>query len=332
MGSFSEYCGISQITIKEGNKCVLLPLKQNKIGRIESNYLPSALPIFGEYVDYGRIGNIEEDEHTKMLEERFGCSIEDFCQIFTDESFHCNEDSFVRKKISDDLGEINYMFIDRQVYDFLSSYSAHPHIDFGNKSILEFMDFKYIGEREGERYKQIWEYNGLTFHSDGQWLNGPKGESIYNIQSEHSSCNLSGCVELSDKMIYLKGKSMTQMWEILDDITAFGKLSFIMGIDGFYYFSSKKMHEIIKKHGGNVPDEPINPKLSGEYTDNFRKYGKLMNELCLIYGNMSCMSVTFNPHVSCITPQCGEFENHQKILEKFCEINKSYIYDEDEEE
>lgn len=49
MGSWSVYCGISQIAITSGDKCVLLPLKEsdgNRAGYLP--YLPAALPNYSE--------------------------------------------------------------------------------------------------------------------------------------------------------------------------------------------------------------------------------------------------------------------------------------------
>jgi hypothetical protein len=33
-----------------------------------------------------------------------------------------------------------------------------------------------------------------------------------------------------------------------------------------------------------------------------------------------------------LTPQCGEYDHHQILLDGFAKINKSYIYNEDEDE
>lgn len=59
MGSWSVYCGISNIAITAGKECVLLPIKPNKGEYLP--YLPATLPIFGKYDDYGGLENIVED-------------------------------------------------------------------------------------------------------------------------------------------------------------------------------------------------------------------------------------------------------------------------------
>jgi hypothetical protein len=47
MGSWSVYCGVSNISITDGNECVLLPLKKNDGYHGYLPYLPATLPIFG---------------------------------------------------------------------------------------------------------------------------------------------------------------------------------------------------------------------------------------------------------------------------------------------
>lgn len=81
MGSWSVYCGISQISITDGKKCVLLPLKKTASGSYLP-YMPATLPVFGEYNDYGGMQNIEENENTKFIEEYFNCKISEFCDFF----------------------------------------------------------------------------------------------------------------------------------------------------------------------------------------------------------------------------------------------------------
>jgi hypothetical protein len=44
------------------------------------------------------------------------------------------------------------------------------------------------------------------------------------------------------------------------------------------------------------------------------------------------MSGQFYPHILYLTPQCGEHAAHQKLLEKFAEINKSYVREDEEDD
>lgn len=73
-----------------------------------------------------------------------------------------------------------------------------------------------------------------------------------------------------------------------------------------------------------------NPITAEEYFTNIEKLKKEFSELGIFYTNLHCMSGTFRPHELYLTPQCGEYREHQIFLEKFAEINKSYIYEEGE--
>jgi hypothetical protein len=59
-------------------------------------------------------------------------------------------------------------------------------------------------------------------------------------------------------------------------------------------------------------------------------FGDDLVKLYNFYDNFHPMSAEFRPHVLYMTPQCGEYEMHQKMLEKFAEINKSYCQEEEE--
>lgn len=91
MGSFSVCCAMSKLTIKEGDKIKLIPLFPSKNApsvslQMDDRFHPLTLPVTGIYDDYGRIGEIEEDANTKILEEYFNMSIENIMDIVTDEN------------------------------------------------------------------------------------------------------------------------------------------------------------------------------------------------------------------------------------------------------
>ncbi len=92
MGSFNVACSVSRISIGCGDPVVYIPLAtaeyHNKIGDGNNlliyshcQYQPVSMPIFGEYDDYGRVGNIRETEVTKRLEEFFKMNIDDIIGI-----------------------------------------------------------------------------------------------------------------------------------------------------------------------------------------------------------------------------------------------------------
>lgn len=111
MGCFSVSCGVTRLSIREGDKCVLIPITTDKIyerelgqwGSLSSKRIPYTehatthlfcyntelwhpclLPIHGEYNDYGSIEDIVEDDNTRALEEYFGMPIADIVALITD--------------------------------------------------------------------------------------------------------------------------------------------------------------------------------------------------------------------------------------------------------
>lgn len=87
MGSFNVSCGVSGLSISEGDPVAFFPLKRRDgaehvrtdCANIVTNYGPFALyncktlPIFGKYADYGRI-DVKEDQNTKIIEKHFDAS------------------------------------------------------------------------------------------------------------------------------------------------------------------------------------------------------------------------------------------------------------------
>jgi hypothetical protein len=67
--------------------------------------------------------------------------------------------------------------------------------------------------------------------------------------------------------------------------------------------------------------------------DLIRDYKLYVQELIKVIKlrtNLCCGSYQLKPYTSCITPQCGEYNTHSLLLNKFVEINNSYIYKEDD--
>lgn len=330
MGSWSVYCGVSQISITDGKKCALLPLKKTDDGEYLP-YLPATLPIFGTYGDYGNIENIEENDNTKLIEEYFNCGIDEFCNFLTSDG----DDEIEDVKNEKELKKIKYMFIDRQVYDFMSShvgdeYQGKGSLDFGNKGILKLLGFEYVGENnknptnDPKRYNHEWKFGNERFYSDGQWLMHKNGSVYYfNKLNEYSKENsLSKYITIPEDKMWVGEKAMWQLWKYLDKDMRFKKLSWIMDIE----YSSYTFEKMLSKFGKEPGDEKfIKPRrIAHKYLDDIDKFGDGLAELVTMRHNLRCMSGYFAPYILYLTPQCGEFEHHQILLEKFTEINKGY--------
>ena len=315
MGSWSVYCGISNIAITSGNKCVLLPLKKTEAGEYLP-LLPSTLPIFGTYDDYGGLEDIEEDDNTKLIEEHFNCSIHDFCQRFTR---GCIDSGDVEEHLmkNEEIKNWKFMFIDRQVYDFLitTKKSDGGNLDFGKKEILTLLGFKYNGINnentcfDPKRFNKEWEYQDQLFYSDGTWLHTSTGEAIYYFNDTTWSKVLKSYIDIPEDKMWIGEKTTPQMWRYTSEEFLKRELFYIIGID--YY-------------------ELAYRGIKGKYISNLEKFGDIMADLITLRRNIHSMSGYFVPYVLYLTPQCGEYEDHQLLLDKFAEINKSYVREREE--
>lgn len=305
MGSWSVYCGISRISITSGDECVFLPLKKGHGDYLP--YFPATLPIFGTYDDYGGIENIKEDKNTKLIEKHFKCTIHDFCYFFTRGCIRDDEDEFPQHlKMVDEIKNWKFMFISRAVYDHMSTYihkgyGGQDSIDLGNEGILKLLGFEYVGHDDKEtRYFQMWKYkNGEIFHSDGTWLHEEKYPSLYHYHQ------LKPILNLPDELDWVGEKTMADLWRYLDDEQQCEQLGWIFN----------KRYNFLRRNE--------TPKtLVDKYFKKLEDFGDDMCGLISVRRNLHPMSGYFEPHILYLTPQCGDFDEHQKLLEKFAEINR----------
>lgn len=340
MGSWSVYCGISKIAITASQECVLLPIKKNTKFMSYGDFVAATLPIFGKYDDYGGIEKIEEDENTKLIEEHFNCSIDDFCYFFTRRNYDTS-DINVTLLNNEEIKEWNYMFIDRKVYNFMSTnigygYDGRGHLDFGNKDILELIGFKFISENKAlGRYKYEWKFGKNIFLSDGSFLNTIDGKSIHYF-SNNDYNNLTDYIKLPNDKLWIGDKAMWELWEFIDNYTIKNELFYSLGVknmdtDKFMLDLIKSMKESnleLDDYLKKIDEENKVTSLVQKYIANYRIYGKLLCDLRTLLYNFHPMSFSFEPFKVHLTPQCGEYKQHQILLEKFSEINKSYIINE----
>ena len=307
MGSSSVYCNFSNITIKGYDDCVLVFLKKgtysSSIGY--TNHYVHGLPIFGKYDDYQGIENIEESISTKIIEKYYETSIQKFCDTLTGR----DEDVSLDGKFKD----LDYCWVDRKVWDIMSSYIPKNEyervnsFDVGSPTILKKIGFEYVGKNDEKRYNQVYSYNGYEVCSDGTWLDG-------NIYTMERLQELTG-VDTS----YFDGKEEQDIFEIMTSTEKVDKLYWTIGFKGMIHFGYflKEIDGFMKAY----LDEIDNPEVL-----------KGLADLRRVVENAHYFSEYFKPYKSCVTPQCGEFEQHQYFLEEFCKINKSKIYIEEDED
>ena len=104
------------------------------------------------------------------------------------------------------------------------------------------------------------------------------------------------------------------------------ELSDVMGErSGFLMYEQNEMEReyILKEDGIKVKQEPLT--LNIKYAIDFDTYGSRLAGLKSVYKNLWVMSSVFAPFEIHRTIQGGAYKDHQRLLEKFTEINKSYI-------
>ena len=352
MGSWSVYCGISNITINSGRKCAFLPLQKNKNSEAYNKYIPLTLPIFGKYDDYGSLKNIEEDFNTKLIEETYGCSIGEFVNFLVDvrRNYEDKYSNWSGKEHLKPLENIQYMWIDGEVYDFLSnlhtkSYDRVGSFNMGNPNILKELGFVHVGESGIERYTEKYEYRKdnvfVELVSDGTWChykneNGEFKASAYRAQD---------LKKLGVDTSKIENFETQNLHRILDIEEKYENLGYVIGIRRDF-FNDLKWFRRMSELGGNVPDDNNFFKTRLHLEPITREYGRLLgssDELCdrladlvTISKNMYTGSYTWAPMELYLTPQCGEFKDHQLLLDGFAEINRKIVNenygDEDDEE
>lgn len=341
MGSWSVYCGISNIAITSGNKCVLLPLKKCTSSE-DRQWQPATLPIFGEYNDYGGIENIEENDSTKLIEEHFGITIDEFATFLVDGKFtyEREEAEEVVKKMKNhkEAAEWRFMWIDRLVYDFMitdqDEYSR-GYNNYGTPEMLKNFGFKQIkgakiSNYDPQRFNQLWHKDDVEFYSDGRTLLSKKGNYVYHY-GHNDDTSLETYFNVPKKYHHLKNLNKTDTWKFLPYKEAIQLLGSVLG--NRYEFDYLELDELIaemnkkvKEHTGkDHPKSSISLPLHRKYYDDLNTFGDQIAQMWHLIKNIRPMSGELKPMSLYVTPQCGEYKKHQVLLEKFAEINKFYL-------
>lgn len=345
MGSWSVSCGISNIAITSGNECAIIPLVENKSEY--GGYLVSTLPIYGVYNDYGGMEDIVRDENVELIEKHLGITIDEFVQFLVDGKFTYNRSEInpIIAKLEENnrLEEVSnwrFMWVDKQVLDFMSvslDKWEKGNFNFGYNKILNLLGFTKIenGELSNydvKRFKFRYEKGDVVVYSDGNTLLNENNNYIYQLVGGKDYC-LDSLIEIPSELIFLKDLTKVEAWKFLDDkeIPRYFKSLFKSNS----HYDGESLRELLfnrlDKEGQAqmLIEIEKNKVLWEKYFDNVNLFGDQLAKLFLVKGNLHPMSGRFSPHVLYLTPQCGEYDIHQVILEKFVEINKGYIYNEE---
>ena len=163
MGSWDVYCDASKLCIGVGTKAVFLPIRPQIESGTFSEWVPATLPIFGTYDDYGRLADIEENAHTKLIEEHFGKTIYEFREGLERADFESG------RRIED----WNHMWFRRDVWDYMKDRNLDNDYEkdclrgcfLGEEFILKSLGLVLQSEKSGvERYTQKWKEWYHRFH------------------------------------------------------------------------------------------------------------------------------------------------------------------------
>jgi len=145
MGSWSGTCGLSNLSICEGDPVYLILLRANKEGaggggsfcHTVDNYSPIFVPIEGKYNDYGCITDIVEGEHTKAIlefvtkdkganvlnPEALSLDVQDAPPAADLESvIRAIDRGDISFKLGDRYHRIGFMLIHKYIYDSVTSF------------------------------------------------------------------------------------------------------------------------------------------------------------------------------------------------------------------
>lgn len=222
MGCFSAGCAITRMAVREGDKCVLLPVSASEKKGFDGSHIiysdgifqPSTFPIYGEYDGSGGICNIVEDDNTKAIEEYFGMPISTFVMLVS------AADKDVYRYMTEFYDEF---FLPKEEYESGDVISTLKSVGFEKTptACYQKKDF-YVVPRE-DRILDI------NFYEDGRKMVKGRIEDLFVLYHKHYGEWLG--VKDSKKVDMLMG--MSCMFMLQDAYEQFAKDQSKPGDDGF---------------------------------------------------------------------------------------------------
>jgi len=168
MGCFNVSCALSGLTIHAGDPCYFIPLVPDDFTKgnvggdvlVVSNegsnaiYRPAFLPIKGNYNDYGRLENPEENANTKHIEKMMGCSIEQFIDNPSEYFLSLKQFVYVHPDEKEEKGDSHYetvdvhiagCFIHQFAYETAYNHTLNDESSFANSFPVSNFLLEYIG-------------------------------------------------------------------------------------------------------------------------------------------------------------------------------------------
>ena len=221
MGCYNKISMMSGLPIEANDETVLVFMSVNGTSSWRKDmsgtcyshdyFIPTFLPIFGQYDDYGKIDSIKDTSSVKFIEEFFGESIVDIIEKVDDNAVGRGKDEIKMTKNQDLFKKLTFGLEHKLVYDKLVtecrvSYDRKELIEYicqwGTRDVLPagarfpdaFMS-KYIAEKSGIEYKDPVEefinkigeqtiLDFLSFNNGVSTINGKYFPSNYGSQSQ----------------------------------------------------------------------------------------------------------------------------------------------------
>jgi hypothetical protein len=314
MGCSSVYCQISRIAINEGDDCVLIPMsKPNSslsysVYQTTDRWLPLTLPVFGKYNDYQGMEHVEKSINTELVERITGIDIGTFAGDIAYNEWHLNE--------MKEYGEVMPCWILRDVWNLMNHIESDAFYDLGLSDVMGHEDlllklgFRLVEDILGltpissdtKRFNKAYEMDGKVIWTDGKWIH-TKPWTRQGFVKMFPSVNKD---VLFSSPIRLMNKS---------DLAY--KLPLIQISEYIVLFESMAM-----KRCGDIDNSRT--LMSDAYWTEIKSDNTFMidlfYELWCVFINMRHMSCIFEPMLDCITPQCGEHEEHLRFANEFVRI------------
>ena len=230
------------------------------------------------------------------------------------------------------------MWIDRQVYDYMIKFNDEWYKGYNNYGTPKFMELLgFIKDEtavptdadiyDSKRYKNLYRKGDVVAYTDDNSVM-INGHYVYHL-GHGGETSLEHYIDIPEELEHLKDMGQADAWRYSTEKLFRKNYGYVMGSSYAFTFEDMmgvyKAMDIEDEKIDNIFKENIGKELYKKYYFDLETFGDKIVELTNLRSNLHPMSSEFEPHTLYLTPQCGEYQRHQEMLEAFVKINKSYI-------